>query len=155
MNSAHDGHPRIRVPMYSATATIPNYETALSSGCDLRADIPHAIELQPLERTLIPTGIFVAIPVGYEGQIRPRSGQALKKGLSMPNSPGTIDADYRGELKVLTINLNPEPIAIEPGERIAQLIFAPVVQADFLQLHHASDLPQTVRGEGGFGSTGT
>ena len=116
---------------------------------DLRAAV--AYTLQPMERYAIPTGLRVAIPDGWEGQIRPRSGLALRKGLGMPNSPGTIDADYRGELKVLLINLGPEPIEISRGMRVAQMLITPAPQAEIVLVE---DLDQTERGESGFGSTG-
>lgn len=116
---------------------------------DLRAN--EAIELAPMQRHAVGTGIRMAIPEGYEGQVRPRSGLALRQGLSIPNAPGTIDADYRGEVKVILINLGQEPIRIERGDRIAQLVICPVIKAELI----VSDaLPETARGDGGFGSTG-
>jgi dUTP pyrophosphatase len=130
---------------------LPDYATAQSAGMDIRAHLNAPETLQPLERKLIPTGLFVEIPQGYECQVRPRSGLALKKGLTVLNSPGTIDADYRGEIGVILINLSNEKVTIESGERIAQLIFAPVVQ---VFLNETKELSQTQRGEGGFGSTG-
>jgi len=130
---------------------LPSYETTASAGLDVRANIDSSIELKPLERKLVKTGIFMEIPVGFECQVRPRSGLALKKGISVLNSPGTIDADYRGEVGVILINLSNEPFVIEDGERIAQLVFAKVEQAQWRETEVLSD---TDRGAGGFGSTG-
>lgn len=130
---------------------LPRYETEASAGMDLRANISEVIELNPLDRALVKTGLFMEIPVGYEAQVRPRSGLALKKGLSVLNSPGTIDADYRGEIGVILVNLSNEKVSIEPGERIAQLVFAQVEQAQFIE---TETLSETARGAGGFGSTG-
>ncbi len=130
---------------------LPEYATALSAGMDVRAHLSEDLILQPLERKLIPTGLILEIPQGYECQVRPRSGLALKKGLTVLNSPGTIDADYRGEVGVILINLSNEPVTIEPSERIAQLIFSPVIQ---VFLNETKELTQTDRGLGGFGSTG-
>lgn len=131
---------------------LPAYETEGSAGMDLRAYIPSSVSLQPLERILIPTGLFIELPLGYEAQIRPRSGLALKKGLTCLNTPGTIDADYRGEIKVLLINLSNEPVDIEPQERIAQMVISKHEKA---QWQAVEILSETRRGEGGFGSTGT
>lgn len=136
--------------------SLPHYATAGAAGADLRANLPvgmrsEGIVLAPLERRVVPTGLRVAIPEGYEMQIRPRSGLALKHGLTLPNTPGTIDADYRGPLGVLLVNLGTEPVRIAHGQRIAQAIVAPVVQADFVT---ADALGDTDRGHGGFGSTG-
>lgn len=130
---------------------LPQYETKASAGVDLRANIVEPVTIQSLERTLIKTGLFLEIPEGFEGQVRPRSGLALKKGISIPNSPGTIDADYRGEVGVILVNLSKEPFTIENGDRIAQLVFAKVVQADW---EVTEELTETDRGAGGFGSTG-
>ena len=130
---------------------LPHYETTAAAGVDLRANINASITLQPLERMLIKTGLFLQIPEGYEAQVRPRSGLALKKGITVLNSPGTIDADYRGEVGVILINLSNEPFVIEDGERIAQLVFAQVTQAKWQE---TSSLSETERGAGGFGSTG-
>lgn len=132
---------------------MPSYETELAAGADLRAAVPEdkPIVLQPMERKLIPTGLAMALPAGYEAQIRPRSGLAIKHGISMPNTPGTIDADYRGELKVPLINFGAEPFKISRGDRIAQMIVAPIIQPDFKVVN---DLSETERGTGGFGSTG-
>jgi dUTP pyrophosphatase len=130
---------------------LPAYATAEAAGMDLRASLETAITLQPLERMLIPTGLFIELPTGYEAQIRPRSGLAIKQGLTLLNTPGTIDADYRGEIKIIMINLSNEPQAIAPGERIAQMVIAPFVQA---HLEAVELLTETERGAGGFGHTG-
>jgi dUTP pyrophosphatase len=130
---------------------LPKYETLLSAGMDVRANLTIPIELKPLERKLIPTGLFLEIQPGFECQVRPRSGLAFKKGITVLNSPGTIDADYRGEVGVILINLSNETFTVEHGERIAQLVFAKVEQIKFQQV---SILTETERGEGGFGSTG-
>ncbi|GAB5417567.1 MAG: dUTP diphosphatase [Crocinitomicaceae bacterium] len=130
---------------------LPAYETPASAGLDVRANIDAPITLQPLERTLVKTGLFLEIPVGYECQVRPRSGLALKKGISVLNAPGTIDADYRGEVGVILINLSNEPFVIENGERVAQLVFARYEQAEWQE---TETLTSTERGAGGFGSTG-
>ena len=130
---------------------LPAYETALSAGMDLRAELENAVELKPLQRALIPTGLFIELPEGYEAQIRPRSGLAYKHGLSVLNSPGTIDADYRGEVKVLLVNLSDTPFVIRDGERIAQMVIAGHARVEWEQ---TEELSHTVRGAGGFGSTG-
>lgn len=129
----------------------PNYETEASAGMDLRASIETPITLQPLERAIIKTGLFVELPIGYEAQVRPRSGLAAKKGITVLNAPGTIDADYRGEVGVILINLSNEPFIIENGERIAQLVIAKHERAEWIEVEV---LTETERGEGGFGSTG-
>lgn len=129
----------------------PEYKTEDSAGMDLYANIEEDIILKPLERTLIPTGLFLAIPQGYEAQIRPRSGLALKKGLTCLNSPGTIDADYRGEIGVIIANVSNEDVIIKDGERIAQMVFAKYAK---MELKEVNTLSKTVRGTGGFGSTG-
>jgi len=129
----------------------PLYTTEFAAGADLTADLKEPIEMHPGERLMIPTGIYLAIPAGYEGQVRPRSGLALKKGITVLNSPGTIDADYRGELKVILINLSNDKVVVMPGERIAQLVIAEVSTAVF---SFQEELPASVRGSGGFGSTG-
>jgi dUTP pyrophosphatase len=131
---------------------LPAYETIGSAGMDLRANIDQAIELAPLQRILIPTGLSIELPIGYEAQVRPRSGLALKKGLTCLNSPGTIDSDYRGEINVLLINLSSETQIIEPKERVAQMIVAKYERVTFEEVDSLSD---TARGKGGFGSTGT
>lgn len=132
---------------------LPAYETALSAGMDVRAAVPEGepITLKPGERCLAPTGLTVAVPAGYEMQVRPRSGLALKHGLTCLNTPGTIDADYRGEVKIILINLGQEPFVINRGERIAQLVIAPVTQGVW---ERVEVLSETARGAGGFGSTG-
>jgi len=130
---------------------LPAYATPQSAGMDLRANIEEPIVLHPMERRLIPTGLHIALPEGYEAQVRPRSGLALKHGLTVLNSPGTIDADYRGEVGVLLINLSQEDFVINDGERIAQMVIAKHEQADFVMVE---ELDQTERGEGGYGHTG-
>jgi len=130
---------------------LPSYETIASSGLDIRANIDKPIKLKSLERVLVKTGLFIEIPVGYECQVRSRSGLALKKGISVLNAPGTIDADYRGEIGVILINLSEKDFVIEDGERIAQLVFAEVKQVIWEEVIQLTD---TIRGAGGFGSTG-
>ena len=130
---------------------LPAYATADASGMDLRAHLETAITLQPLERMLVPTGLFMELPTGYEAQVRPRSGLAIKQGLTLLNTPGTIDADYRGEIKIIMINLSNEPQTISPGDRIAQMVIAPFLQA---RLEPVEILTTTERGSGGFGHTG-
>ena len=130
---------------------LPAYATPLSAGMDLRAFLAEPLTLAPGARRLIPTGLYIALPPGYEAQVRPRSGLALKRGLTVLNAPGTIDADYRGEVGVLLINLSQEQQTISDGERVAQLVIAPVVQATWQEV---SDLDETTRGTGGFGHTG-
>ena len=130
---------------------LPRYETPDSAGMDLRAAVAEPVVLPPLGRAAVPTGLAMAIPRGFEGQVRPRSGLAFRHGLSVPNAPGTIDADYRGEVKVLLINLGPEPFTVTRGMRIAQLVLAPVVQMTPVAVDSLDD---TARGAGGFGSTG-
>jgi len=135
----------------SSAHPLPEYATLLSAGLDLRANLTEELVLGPLERGLVPTGLRIALPPGYEAQVRPRSGLALKKGITVLNSPGTIDADYRGEICVILINLSNEPFVIANGERIAQLVIAQHEQAEW---ELVSDLDATERGEGGFGHTG-
>lgn len=130
---------------------LPAYATAEAAGMDLRANLEAPLTLQPLERTLVPTGLFMELPTGYEAQIRPRSGLAIKQGLTLLNTPGTIDADYRGEIKIILINLSNEPQVVQPGDRIAQMVIAPFVQAT---IQPVEILSTTERGEGGFGHTG-
>ena len=130
---------------------LPNYETISSAGMDLRANLSEPIELKPLERTIIKTGLFIELPIGYEAQVRPRSGLAAKKGITVLNSPGTVDADYRGEIGVILVNLSNENFVVENGERIAQLIIAKHERAEWISVEMLSE---TSRGEGGFGSTG-
>lgn len=131
--------------------TLPRYETALSAGMDVRANLSEPIVLKSLERALVPTGLYVELPAGYEMQVRPRSGLAAKYGLTVLNSPGTIDADYRGEVKVILANLSAEDFTINDGERIAQLVVAQHAQVEW---EEAEELSDTSRGAGGFGSTG-
>lgn len=131
---------------------LPEYATAQSAGMDLRANITEPIVLQPMERVLVPTGLHIALPAGYEAQVRPRSGLALKHGVTVLNAPGTIDADYRGEIGVLLINLSNIPFEIADGERIAQLVIASCEQAE---LNPVTALDDTERGNGGYGHTGT
>jgi dUTP pyrophosphatase len=130
---------------------LPNYETIASAGMDLRANLTESITLSPLGRTIVKTGLFIELPIGYEAQVRPRSGLAAKKGITVLNSPGTVDADYRGEIGVILVNLSNEVFVIENGERIAQLIIAKHERAEWIEVQ---ELSETSRGEGGFGSTG-
>lgn len=130
---------------------LPHYETIASAGMDLRANIPESVTLKPLERTIIKTGLFIELPVGYEAQVRPRSGLAAKNGITVLNAPGTIDADYRGEIGVILVNVSNEDFTVENGERVAQLIIAKHERADW---NLVTVLSETSRGEGGFGSTG-
>lgn len=130
---------------------LPQYATALSAGMDLKANIEEPVTLGMLERAMVPTGLFIELPEGYEAQIRPRSGLAAKHGISVTNSPGTIDADYRGEIKVLLVNLSKEPFTINPGERIAQMVIA---RHEKVEWEEVEILDETERGAGGFGSTG-
>ncbi|MDB5249477.1 MAG: deoxyuridine 5-triphosphate nucleotidohydrolase [Segetibacter sp.] len=130
---------------------LPSYATVGSSGMDLRADIEAELVLQPLQRTLVPTGLFIELPVGYEAQVRPRSGLAIKHGITCLNSPGTVDADYRGELKVVLINLSNEPHSIHPADRIAQMVIQKVEKVNLVEVE---EINSTLRGEGGFGHTG-
>ncbi|MCQ2178890.1 MAG: dUTP diphosphatase [Bacteroidales bacterium] len=130
---------------------LPEYATALAAGLDVRANNPEPIVLKPLERTMVPTGLFIEIPAGYEVQVRPRSGLAAKKGITVLNAPGTIDADYRGEVCVILVNLSSDDFVIEKGERIAQLVLAKHERIDW---ESVNELASSERGEGGFGSTG-
>ena len=129
----------------------PAYATPQSAGVDLKANLEASITLQPLQRTLVPTGLFIALPAGFEAQVRPRSGLAAKHGITVLNTPGTIDADYRGEIKVILVNLSQEPFEIVPGERIAQMVIARHEQVEWVEV---DELDATERGAGGFGSTG-
>lgn len=140
----------VRLP-HAHDLPLPSYETTQAAGMDLRAALEDSLTLAPMQRALIPTGLRIALPIGYEAQVRPRSGLALKHGITCLNTPGTIDADYRGEVKVLLINLGDAPFVVARGERIAQMIVAPVVQAAWREV---DDLGDTDRGAGGFGSTG-
>lgn len=134
-----------------STHALPAYATELSAGVDLRANLDTAVTLKPLERAMIPTGLFMELPAGYEAQVRPRSGLAAKSGITVLNSPGTIDADYRGEVKVIVVNLSSQDFTIENGERVAQLVVAKHERVLWVP---AEQLTETVRGEGGFGHTG-
>ena len=131
---------------------LPAYETIASAGMDLRAFIDEPIVLKSLERTLVPTGLFIELPIGYEAQIRPRSGLAFKKGISLVNTPGTIDADYRGEIKIILVNLSKDDFVINDGERIAQMVIAMHEKAEWVEVETLND---SERGSGGFGHTGT
>jgi dUTP pyrophosphatase len=131
--------------------SLPNYETIASAGMDLRANLSEPITLKSLERTIVQTGLFIELPIGFEAQVRPRSGLAAKKGITVLNAPGTVDADYRGEIGVILVNLSNEDFIIENGERIAQLIIAKHERAEWMEVQ---ELSETSRGEGGFGSTG-
>ena len=130
---------------------LPAYATGQSAGTDLRADIPGPLTLRSLQRELIPTGLYIELPAGFEAQIRPRSGLAIKHGISLVNTPGTIDADYRGEIKVILVNLSAEPFTLNPGERIAQMV---VARHEKVEWDEVEVLEESSRGEGGFGSTG-
>ena len=130
---------------------LPNYESSGSAGMDLRANLTEPVIIKPLERAIIKTGLFIELPIGHEAQVRPRSGLAAKKGITVLNSPGTIDADYRGEIGVILVNLSNDPFTVENGERVAQLVIARHERAEWLA---AEELTETSRGEGGFGSTG-
>lgn len=134
--------------------SLPRYETLASAGMDLKANISEPVELAPLQRAMVPTGLFIELPVGYEAQVRPRSGLAAKHGISVLNAPGTIDADYRGEIKVVLVNLSNEPFSINPGERIAQMVVAKHERIDWVEVESVEQLEQSERGAGGFGSTG-
>lgn len=141
----------IRVLPHGKGLDLPSYATAGAAGCDLRAAIEASLLILPAGRALVPTGLAVAIPEGYEGQVRMRSGLAHDKGLALLNAPGTIDSDYRGEVRLILGNLGSEPVTLERGQRVAQLIFAPVARARF---ERVEELPPSRRGDGGFGSTG-
>ena len=143
---------KILIKKLSSSVSIPKYETPGASGMDITAYIENNIIINPGEKFLVSTGFSIAIPKGYEVQIRPRSGLAAKRSITVLNTPGTIDADYRGEIKVILINLGKEKFIVKNGERIAQMVVCPVVQAN---LEEVEDLPDTKRGSGGFGSTGT
>ena len=131
--------------------TLPSYETIASAGMDLRANLSESITLKPLGRAIVKTGLFIELPIGYEAQVRPRSGLAAKNGITVLNAPGTVDADYRGEIGVILVNLSNEDFVIQNGERIAQLIIAKHERAEWIEVQ---ELTETSRGEGGFGSTG-
>jgi len=141
---------RIKI-INNSNHSLPSYETKASAGMDLRANLSASVSLKPLERTIIKTGLFIELPMGFEAQVRPRSGLAAKKGVTVLNAPGTIDADYRGEIGVILVNLSKDEFIIEDGERIAQLVVAKHERADWKEVEV---LEETLRGEGGFGSTG-
>lgn len=141
---------KVKIVNHSPFA-LPAYATALSAGMDLRADLQEPVVLGPLERALVPTGLHIELPAGYEAQIRPRSGLAARNGISIVNAPGTIDADYRGEIKVVLVNLSKEPFTIQPGERIAQMV---VARHETVEWEPVETLEESDRGSGGFGSTG-
>lgn len=145
------GAVRVKIRRVRPDGAIPRYHSEHCAGMDLAAALDVPVMLQSLERAAIPTGLAIEIPVGFEGQVRPRSGRALSEGLALVNSPGTIDADYRGEIRVLVVNLGAEPIVIRPGDRIAQLIIAPVSRAELIEVEVLAETP---RGSGGFGHTG-
>ncbi|MGA1583154.1 MAG: dUTP diphosphatase [Saprospiraceae bacterium] len=142
--------PEVKIVNHSPYP-LPAYETAGSAGVDLRANLPEPITLAPMERRLVPTGLFIELPEGYEAQVRPRSGLALRHGLSVVNTPGTIDSDYRGEIGIPMINISQEAQTISPGDRVAQMVVAPVVQVTWKPVTQLND---SSRGTGGFGSTG-
>ena len=141
----------IRVAERGEPLPLPQYATSGAAGLDLLADVPRPVTLQPMERVLVPTGLALAIPAGFEGQVRPRSGLAAKHGVTLLNAPGTIDADYRGEVQVILINFGHQPFTIQRGDRIAQLVICPVTPAELVE---RTELPSSQRGVGGFGSTG-
>jgi len=143
--------PRVRIKKLRPDAVLPAYMTEQAAGLDLCAALDAPVELAPGDRVAIDTGLAIALPPGYEGQVRPRSGLARKHGVTVVNAPGTVDADYRGPVTVLLVNLGREPVRLQPGDRIAQLVIAPVVQAELVEV---DELDETARGAGGFGSTG-
>lgn len=152
-NASNNNDKAVVVKITNSSANpLPEYATAQSAGLDVRANLSEALTLMPMQRALVPTGLRVAIPEGYEIQLRPRSGLALKHGITLVNTPGTIDADYRGEIGVIMINLSDSPFVINPGERICQMVIAPVTR---LTWQAVDSLDETQRGEGGFGHTGT
>lgn len=142
---------RVDVKIVAKAGLEPQYGSQSAAGADLKADLLGPFVLQPQQRALIPTSVYLEIPQGYEVQIRPRSGLALKSGIGLVNSPGTIDSDYRGEIKVILINWGDKPFTVNPGDRIAQMVISPVMQANWIA---SQELSETERGEGGFGSTG-
>ena len=151
MSRLHEVDVDIAFTSLGAEIGAPEYATELSEGMDLQAAISEPVIMEPGERQLVPTGIFIALPAGYEAQVRPRSGLALKHGITIPNAPGTIDADYRGEVKVILANIGNEPVCIQPGDRIAQMVVAEVCR---VQWRRRDSLDETTRGDGGFGHTG-
>ena len=153
MISALQKYKQMKVKIVNKSKhTLPSYETSSSAGMDLRANIDEPIVLKSLERALVPTGLFIELPEGYEAQIRPRSGLAIKKGITLLNSPGTVDADYRGEIRIIMANISAEDFVVNDGERIAQMVIAKHEQAEWVEVE---ELKETQRGAGGFGSTGT
>ena len=146
--------PELPICRLRPDAVVPRYMTADAAGMDLHAAMDAPVHMAPGERAAIGTGLAMAIPAGYEGQVRPRSGLAAAHGITVVNAPGTIDADYRGEVRVLLVNLGQEPVTLAPGQRIAQLVIAPVVQARTIEVEEVGALPPSGRGAGGFGSTG-
>ncbi len=146
--------PVLKVLKLRSSAVLPHYATAGAAGLDLSADLDAPVVLEPRGRARIPTGLVIALPPGHEGQVRPRSGLAARHGVTVLNAPGTIDEDYRGELQVLLVNLGDAPVTIQPGDRIAQLVVAPVTQAAVQLCSDESELGDTPRAQGGFGSTG-
>ncbi|MBE2250911.1 MAG: dUTP diphosphatase [Myxococcus sp.] len=142
---------QVRRVRANADLELPRYQSELAAGLDLRADLDASLTLAPLERSMVPTGLALELPAGFEGQVRPRSGLAARAGLTVLNAPGTIDADYRGEVKVLLVNLSSQPVTVARGDRIAQLVVAPVTQATLVEV---TSLSETARGSAGFGSTG-
>lgn len=151
MNDQNKTDCKFQKLAHAADLPLPSYETEASAGMDLRAAVEHPVELKPGKRMLVPTGLKMSIPRGFEAQIRPRSGMAYKHGITMLNTPGTIDSDYRGEVKLLAVNLGEETFTIHHGDRIAQMVIAPVTQ---VRITEVQSLDETVRGDGGFGSTG-
>ena len=151
MNSSPK-YPLMKVSIVNRSRfPLPQYATVHSAGLDLRADLEHSLVLKPLERSLVPTGLFIELPEGFEAQVRPRSGLAAKHGISIVNTPGTIDPDYRGEIKVILVNLSDVPFTLEPGERIAQMVIA---RFEHISWNEVETLSETERGAGGFGHTG-
>ena len=144
----------LRIHRLRPSAALPRYATAGAAGLDLSADLDAPLVVPPLGRAKVPTGLVIALPPGHEGQVRPRSGLAAKHGLTVLNAPGTIDEDYRGEVAVLLVNLGTEPVTLMPGDRIAQLVVAPVTKVAVAEVSDAAELGSTERSEGGFGSTG-
>jgi dUTP pyrophosphatase len=142
---------KIAIPFVANAGCLPEYKSRGASGADLKADISSEIRLKPGERRLVPTGFWLQVPSGYEAQIRPRSGLAMQHGVTLLNSPGTVDSDYRGEVKVILVNLSQQEVVLRKGDRIAQIVICPVAKAEFVQ---QENLEITDRGEGGFGSTG-
>ncbi|MEZ4286953.1 MAG: dUTP diphosphatase [Polyangiales bacterium] len=147
-------NPLMRVLRLDARAIVPAYQTAGAAGMDLHACLDASITIEPGAHARVPTGIAITLPENHEGQVRPRSGLAAKYGITVSNAPGTIDEDYRGEVQVLLVNLGREPFVIAHGDRIAQLIVAPIVRPSVLEVHSMDELPPSSRGSGGFGSTG-